>query len=586
MAKVFLSIFIFILVFCAMIFGVVFGMPSSIEAMALDKAITITAVDKQHVYGEETKTLEYVISGEIITLEEEELLNIRLLKSEGGEVGQYDITVLFDVIEGITVSTVNGVYTITPAIYDTRDLFFGNQTVTYDGMAKSIFVEGYIPDEITVSYASNGQTNAGEYLVSAIFESTSNYTVIGGTRYATLSIRKADIDIGGLIFSSGTFTYDGTPKSLKVVGSIPDTVSIRYQGNLAQSAGTYRVTAIIDYDKSNYKLCSGEYELAKNHLYAEMVINKARSVINVDKNSYSKIYDGTSFSIPASVTGEDNRNMVFLVNETLSSNKFTEIGNYDVAITTIGTNNYLPAKEVSVNVKILMPALSVSQNNLKVLMLSETGFDAATNIVITKSTSALVSIKQSPLRKIAAVYTILLFCSGEIIDIPNDTTLVITSPEGRNLTLYYNSEGRSEEVPFTQKTQGEMVFQADKLGMFVVYKDDYQLYWIVGLFICIIAMLALIVGIAIYRSKTYKIEFISNIIGYKIPSLVSGVGQPITIPQANFGSLIFEGWYLDSTFNNKLVMLDIMPQKDIKLYAKWGFRPIGKYKKFTDLDLF
>lgn len=581
-----LSVFIFTLIIIAMLFGILFALSLSDDsyAYALDKSITITANNKEQVYGQQPIILDYVITGDSITLEEENLLNIRLTKSEGGETGEYVIMVSCDEVTGIVVNKVNGVYTIIPAIFDTRDLSFTNQTHTYDGDTKSILVEGYIPSEIDVIYASNGQSEAGEYLVSAIFSGSSNYVITGGTRYATLSIQKAYIDISGMIFNSGTFTYDGFPKSLKVVGTIPDNVTIRYKGNIAQTAGTYRVTAIVDYNKNNYKLCSGEYELTNNHLYADIIINKARSIINVKSASYSKVYDGTPFSIPAKIVGESSRNMVYIVNETLSSNQFTDVGNYRVVITTIGTNNYLPAQEVSVDVKILTPMVASKQQNFDVLLLSSSGFEAGMTIMVTQSMSALMD-KESPLRKISTVYTILLFCNGEIVDIPSDTTVVITPPKGRNLSLYYNNSGTGEQVPFLYNGQNQMVFQAKELGMFVIYEDDYQLYWIIGLLVCIVAIFALIIAIALYRAKKYKIEFVSNIIDYEVAPLVAGIGQPITIPNANYGTLVFDGWYLDNNLKNKLVKLEYMPKKNIKLFAKWSYLPIGKYRKFTDLEL-
>ncbi len=171
------------------------------------------------------------------------------------------------------------------------------------------------------------------------------------------------------------------------------------------------------------------------------------------------------------------------------------------------------------------------------------------------------------------------------MDIPSDTTVVITPPKGRNLSLYYNNSGTGEQVPFLYNGQNQMVFQAKELGMFVIYEDDYQLYWIIGLLVCIIAIFALIIAIALYRAKKYKIEFVSNIIDYEVAPLVAGIGQPITIPNANYGTLVFDGWYLDNNLKNKLVKLEYMPKKNIKLFAKWSYLPIGKYRKFTDLEL-
>lgn len=569
-----------------MLLGVIFCASHNNIANALGKEITITVCDKEQVYNQMALTLDYILSGDTLTPEELAMLDIVMEKEEGARVGDYNITASYNATTGITVSVVDGTYTIIPATFDTRDLFFENKTFTYNGMSRNIFVEGFLPSEINVIYASNNQKQAGEYLVSAIFNGSSNYNIIGGTLYATLSIEKAIIDISGMSFVDGIFTYDGMPKSLQVMGSIPDNVSIRYQGNLAQAAGSYRSTAIIDYDKNNYRLFNGEYEMVKNSLYADIVINKARSIISVEKNLYQKMYDGTPFTIPATVVGEDSRNIVYIINSQLGSNKFIDVGNYRVVLTTIGNNNYLSAEEKVVEVKILTPFIALRQQNFDITLLSATGFEDGTTILITKSDSAMIDTKQNPFQRISAVYTILLFCSGTLKEVPANTTVVITPPNGRNLNLFFNNSGQGESIEYTYNGQNNIVFQTNQLGMFVIYQDDDQLYWIIGLFICIIGMLALLIVIAIYRSKRYKVDFVSNIIGYSVETISAGIGQDITIPDANFGSLIFDGWYLDDTLKNKLVSLDTMPKMDIKLYAKWSYRPIGKYRKFTDLDLF
>lgn len=568
-----------------MLFGIIVCANKNV-AKALAKEIVITVNSKEQVYNKPALTLDYTISGDELTNEEIELLNIVPIKSEGANVGSYSIIAYYSVVNGISVTTINGIYTITPADFDTRDLFFGNKTYTYDGTARNIFIEGYLPSEIEVIYASNNQAQAGEYLISAIFTSNGNYTILGGNLYATLSIEKAEINIIGMAFNDKVFTYDGTPKSLKVTGSIPDNVTIRYQGNLAQSVGSYRSTAIIDYDKNNYRLLNGEYEMVKNSIYADIIINKAKSVIKVASMMYSKVYDGTAFVIPVSVEGEDTRNIVYIINKHLGSNKFTDVGNYSVVITTIGSNNYFPAEEVTVDVKILTPFIVGKEENLDVTLLSIAGFEYGTTVLITKLDTALIDAKQNKLRKIAVVYTILLFSSGSIKEVPEGTTVVITPPDGRNLNIFFNKSGLGELVEYTYNGQNNMVFETDKLGMFVIYEDDYQLYWVVGLYATILAILCLFLIMVIYRSKKYKIDFVSNIIGYNIDTIKAGIGKDIAITNASYGSLIFSGWYLDDTLKNKLVSLQKMPNMNLKLYAKWAYRPIGKYRKFTDLDLF
>lgn len=576
----------------ALVMGAFFGIAFSEEKIAPafafgGEVVTITANDKTQVYGEDFVALDYTISGETLSQSEIEELDIRLIKEEGGDVGEYEITVVCNASDTYDIQRINGIYTIIPAVFDTRDLFFENKTYTYDGTVKSLALEGFMPSEIDVSYVSNNQSQAGQYLVSAVFACNSgNYTIEGGTAYATLIIEKAIIDISGIVFEDKTFIYDGEPKNLAVTGDIPETVSVRYQGNLAQTVGRYRVTAILDYNKNNYKLFNGDYEMEKNNLYAEIIINKAKSVINVEENLYKRRYDGTPFVIPYTLTGEEKRNAVFIINNQLGSNRFIDVGNYFVRITTIGTANYLPAEEVTVEINVLSPVISMQNEGFNITLISQEGFKYGADVVVTKNENALIDTEENAFRKLAGVYTVSLLYEGEILAVPEGTTIVITPPNGRNLRLYYNENGLGKPIEFTYNGQNEIVFQPESLGMFVIYADDYQLYWIIGLIICIAAMLALTVIIVIYRSKTYKISFVTNIIGYELKPIIGSAGIEIDIPDASFGSLIFDGWHLEDTLNSKLISLKNMPDKNIVLYAKWAFRPIGKYRKFTDLDLF
>ncbi len=568
-------------------FGVVFSMENSVDAFADESEVIITANDKTQVYGDNLVELDYTINGVSLSPSEIEELNIRLIKEEGGDVGEYEITILYDDLPSYDIRVISGTYNIVPAVFDTRDLFFENKTFTYDGTVKSVEIEGYLPDEIEVSYVSNNQSQAGQYLVSAVFTCPSgNYVIDGGTLYATLLIEKAIIDISGIVFEDRTFIYDGEAKSLSVSGNIPSTVSIRYQSNLAQNVGRYRVTAIIDYNKNNYKLFNGEYEMDKNNLYAELIIYKAKSVINVEKNSYKRRYDGTPLVIPYSVDGEEDRNAVFIINNQLGSNKFTDVGNYTVKITTIGTGNYLPADVVTVKINILSPVVSVQNEGFKVTLISQEGFLYGADVVVARNNSATIKTGENIFRKIAEVYTVSLIYEGEILSIPEGTTIVITPPEGRNLRLYYNENGTGKPIEFSTNSQNEIVFRPENFGMFVIYADDYQMYWIIGLIVCLLALLAFTIFIVIYRSKTYKISFVTNIIGYEIAPIIGSAGIEIDIPSAKFGSLIFDGWYLEDTLNSKLISLNNMPDKNVVLYAKWAFRPIGKYRKFTDIDIF
>ncbi|MEG0378384.1 MAG: hypothetical protein RR614_07885, partial [Eubacterium sp.] len=68
-------------------------------------------------------------------------------------------------------------------------------------------------------------TAAGTYEVAARFRISGNYTITPEVKTATLTINQAPINVSDLQFKDTSVTYDGTPKSLPVIGSLPNGVT-------------------------------------------------------------------------------------------------------------------------------------------------------------------------------------------------------------------------------------------------------------------------------------------------------------------------------------------------------------------------
>uniref|UniRef100_UPI0021C920CA T9SS type B sorting domain-containing protein n=1 Tax=Parapedobacter soli TaxID=416955 RepID=UPI0021C920CA len=121
-----------------------------------------------------------------------------------------------------------------------------NGSFVYDGTAKSLVIEGTLPQGTAVSYTDNSRTDVGTQTVTATVEGT-GYTPLVLT--ADLAITPATIT--GITLSDGTFVYDGTAKSLAITGTLPDGTTVTYTGNNRTDAGTQEVTATIT--GSNYE---------------------------------------------------------------------------------------------------------------------------------------------------------------------------------------------------------------------------------------------------------------------------------------------------------------------------------------------
>lgn len=97
--------------------------------------------------------------------------NIRKDWKQGG----YELTItgIGNYIGTITIS-----WNIAKADYDVSAITFNGNTVKYDGTTHSLFVEGNLPEGLSVSYENNGKTDYGVYTVTAIFTGTTNYNTI------------------------------------------------------------------------------------------------------------------------------------------------------------------------------------------------------------------------------------------------------------------------------------------------------------------------------------------------------------------------------------------------------------------------
>ena len=127
---------------------------------------------------------------------------------EGGsatDAGDYEATVtLVDVEKYCWETEFDGVlrYTISKATYDMSYVTFPDSKIFYDGTAHSIFINGTLPENVTVSYTNNNHTDAGEYKVTASFlGDEANYEKIADMS-ATLTIGKGFPKINAIVDNS------------------------------------------------------------------------------------------------------------------------------------------------------------------------------------------------------------------------------------------------------------------------------------------------------------------------------------------------------------------------------------------------
>ena len=119
---------------------------------------------------------------------------------------------------------------------DLSQIKFENKTYEYDGVEKSILIEGNLPKGITASYENNGVVSVGVYNVKVDLKKGSK---VLETKTATLTI----VDLRSITFEEGTFPYDGKAHSLSIKGDLSSGISVTYENNEQTEVGVYDVVA-------------------------------------------------------------------------------------------------------------------------------------------------------------------------------------------------------------------------------------------------------------------------------------------------------------------------------------------------------
>jgi len=143
----------------------------------------------------------------------------------------------------------------------------GTGTFTYDGNPKTVTVtpkEGKSSGGITVRYngSETKPSAAGIYIVTFDVAAAGDFNAVNGLAGGTLTIEKATPTAADFIISgTGTFTYDGNPKTVTVTpqtGKSNGTVTVKYNGSETKpsAVGEYAVTFDVAVG-TNYNAASG-----------------------------------------------------------------------------------------------------------------------------------------------------------------------------------------------------------------------------------------------------------------------------------------------------------------------------------------
>ena len=160
--------------------------------------------------------------------------------NEQTAVGSHQVTAT---ISGDNYNTLTLKATLTIVAADITGVRLESAEYTYDGKPKSLKLSAEVPEGVTITFAGNGKTNAGEYKVVAVLSGEGYNTL---TLEATLKINKASLS-GALTLASKEVNYEkGKTHSLVVEGEIPDGVTVTYSNENIEYAGIYTITVVIE----------------------------------------------------------------------------------------------------------------------------------------------------------------------------------------------------------------------------------------------------------------------------------------------------------------------------------------------------
>ena len=315
------------------------------------KAVTVTADNKSKTYGDSDPTLTATITGRVST---SDTITYSISRASGNNAGTYAITPTGTASQGnYTVTFQTGTFTINRKAVTVKA---DNKSKTYGASDPTLTatVTGLVGSD-TVSYTLSraSGSNVGTYTITPTGNATQgNYTVTFTT--GTFTINKAAASALGLSVSGGTYTYNGTARSITATTSVTSGTTIYYSSNGSSGWTTTKPTltnagSITTYVKavnSNYNDATGN---------ATVTINKAAaSGLGLSVTAYSALYNGSAHTVTASVSVTSGTTIQYSTdNSTWSTTNSsrTNVGVTTVYVRAVNSNYNTATATSSVTIK-------------------------------------------------------------------------------------------------------------------------------------------------------------------------------------------------------------------------------------------
>jgi hypothetical protein len=308
--------------------------------------------------------------------------------------GTYPVTFDVAMVNGWNAATLSAgtltIYRNTPVAGD-YDIS-GTGTVTYNGSARTVTVtpkSGKSTGAVTVKYngGTTAPTNAGTYTVTFDVAMVNGWNAATGLSAGTLTINNAtpvagDYDISG----NGTFTYDGTTRTVSVTVKnsgirSPGAVTVKYNGGTIAptNTGTYTITFDVA-GTTNWNAATG---LSAGTL----IINKATPVADdfTISGNGTVAYDGSVKTV--SVTPKPGKSTGAVTVKYNSSTTAPHLpGTYAVTFDVVMDTNWNAATNLSAGT-LSISFLSIA--SLNTYLSNQPANDAATAYIVPLNVSNL-----------------------------------------------------------------------------------------------------------------------------------------------------------------------------------------------------
>lgn len=153
--------------------------------------------------------------------------------------------------------------------------------------------------------------------------------------------------ISGISFYSQSFTYDGSVKEIEITGTLPEGVSVQYEGNNQVNAGIYTVVA-------KFTDTTGTYQPLED-MVATLTIEKATyNMSGITFNSETFAFDGTEKEIVIKGTLPGGVTVQYENNKAINVGEYHAVARFILADAT----NYHPIPEMHATLKIIPSTIS------------------------------------------------------------------------------------------------------------------------------------------------------------------------------------------------------------------------------------